>query len=64
MSRDFGWEYPPGAASDPRAPYNAPECCGDCDVDCDCEECDCAPIEDDPDRKRDEQRDRLEDSDG
>ena len=30
----FGWDYPPGAASDPRAPYNqkdGPECvsCGD-----------------------------------
>lgn len=22
---DFGWSYPPGAANDPRAPYNAPD---------------------------------------
>jgi hypothetical protein len=39
----FGWSYPPGAASDPYAPYNQEE--GPCDVcgnfvdDCICPEC-------------------------
>lgn len=23
---NFGWDYPPGAANDPYAPYNAVEC--------------------------------------
>lgn len=40
----FGWSYPPGAASDPFAPYNQiddPVCevCGVSDDDCDCPEC-------------------------
>lgn len=44
MSRSvFGWSYPPGAASDPNAPYNQTDglcavCCRD-EVDCVCPEC-------------------------
>lgn len=45
MSRLFGWSYPPGAASDPNAPYNqngpyiCEVCLCDAEVDCRCEEC-------------------------
>lgn len=39
---DFGWSYPPGAASDPLAPYNQqdPPCeCGCDPASCNCPEC-------------------------
>jgi len=44
MSRSvFGWSYPPGAASDPYAPYNQvdPPCelCGLDPSECECPEC-------------------------
>lgn len=45
MSRLFGWSYPPGAASDPNAPYNqngpyiCEVCLCDAEVDCRCPEC-------------------------
>jgi len=46
MSRSiFGWDYPPGAALDPNAPYNqnGPYICDVClcdqEVDCQCVEC-------------------------
>lgn len=39
----FGWSYPPGAASDPNAPYNQvdPPCqlCGKFEDKCECPEC-------------------------
>ena len=39
----FGWSYPPGAASDPFAPYNQddPPCavCGNFEAECICPEC-------------------------
>jgi hypothetical protein len=41
----FGWSYPPGAATDPNAPYNqngpyiCEVCLCDSEVDCKCEEC-------------------------
>jgi hypothetical protein len=41
----FGWSYPPGAATDPNAPYNqngpyiCEVCLCDSEVDCQCEEC-------------------------
>lgn len=43
MRSMFGWSYPPGAASDPLAPYNQVDCdCEVCGVDadsCTCPEC-------------------------
>lgn len=48
----FGWSYPPGAASDPFAPYNQEE--GPCEVcgkdvdDCICPECPVCGTQGDP----------------
>jgi len=43
LRNKFGWSYPPGAASDPYAPYNQPEMpcevCGKEAGACDCTEC-------------------------
>lgn len=48
----FGWSYPPGAAGDPFAPYNAEDPpCSVCarDVDsCICPECDACGVQGDP----------------
>lgn len=43
MTGKFGWSYPPGAATDPSAPYNQPDTpvftCDDCGTDHPITEC-------------------------
>jgi hypothetical protein len=46
----FGWNYPPGAASDPLAPYNQADCSDDCDGE-DCGDCELRKVLAAEDRK-------------